>query len=107
MAQLEIASELQSLGHGHVAPSLKHHHSDWTAWEGVAHNKLGDDVKADLDVRDGLDHANWNRVCERDEEGKDKCPHWHLRVPDFDGNNAENEHGHCEINTDEMICQSR
>ncbi len=42
--ELEVRRECQSLGHRDVSPRLEQHHRDWTAWQKVSDNELGDHV---------------------------------------------------------------
>jgi hypothetical protein len=65
VTELEVAGKLQSLGHGNVTPGLEHHHRNWTAREGIAYDKLGDDIKTDLLVGDSLNDADRDSVRER------------------------------------------
>lgn len=103
VTELEVGCELQSLGHGDVAPGLEHHHGDGLAGEGVADDELCDDVEADLLVRDGLDHADGDDVEEGDDEGEDEGPDGHACWPDFDDNDTEDEHRHWRGVRDDKI----
>ena len=64
MSKLEVAGELKRLCHGDVTPGLEQHHRNWPAREDVSNNQLRDDVKPNLLVGDGLDHADGNGVNE-------------------------------------------
>lgn len=92
MPKLEVGRKLQSLSHSDVSPGLEHHHSDWPSGKSIPDDKFGDDVQADLLVGDGLDHANGDHVDEGDDKSENECPNWHLRWPEFDGEDTEGEH---------------
>ena len=64
MPEFEVGSERQRLRHSDVAPSLEHHHGDWTTRQGVPDNEFGYNVQPDLLVCDRLDHADWYCVEE-------------------------------------------
>ena len=67
MAELKVIRELQRLSHCDVTPGLEHHHRDGLAGQGVADDKLRDDIETDLLVSDGLDHADGDDVDEGDD----------------------------------------
>ncbi len=65
VTKLKVGRERQSLRHCDVAPCLEHHHRDRSAGKHVPNNELGDNVQADLLVRNRLDHADRNDIDER------------------------------------------
>jgi len=64
MAEFEVRSELQRLGHGNVTPGLEHHHSDWASGEGISDDQFSNNIEPDLLISDGLNHADGNNVEE-------------------------------------------
>ena len=73
MTEFEVACESECLCHCDISPCLEHHHCDRASGEGVADDEFGDDVKADLLVRNCLDHADGDDVEKGWEgEGGDK-----------------------------------
>ena len=96
MSKLEIARELQRLGHCDITPRLEHHHGNRLSGERVTNDKFRNDVETDLLIGDGLDHADGNNVEEGDDESEDERPYWHVRGPNFYNNDAEDKHAHCE-----------
>lgn len=117
VTELKVGRELQSLRHGDVPPGLEHHHRHGLPGERVANDQLSNNVEPDLLVGDRLDHAYRDDVHEGDDlragilrvsgremaEGnergtyqrEDEGPDGHLRRPDLDGDDTEDEHGHC------------
>lgn len=66
MPKLEVTRELKCLNHCDVTPSLEHHHCDRLSGQCITDNQLGNDIEADLLIRDGLNHANGDGVNETD-----------------------------------------
>ena len=58
MAKLKVRSERKSLCHSNVAPGLKHHHRYGTTRESITYNQLRDYIQSDLQVCNGLNHAD-------------------------------------------------
>ncbi len=72
VAELEIGGEGERLRHGDVTPGLEQHHGDGASGEAVTDDQLGDDVQANLLIRDSLDHADGDDVEEGDDEREDE-----------------------------------
>ena len=60
MSKLEILRVNNALIHGNISICLKGHHGERTARKHVADYEFSKDIKTDLDVGDGLNHANRN-----------------------------------------------
>lgn len=74
VTKLEVRSEGKTLSHGDISPSLEHHHGDGATGKGVTNDELSNDVKTDLLIGDGLDHADGDDVDEGDQERNDEGP---------------------------------
>ena len=58
MAHLQILGKVKGLRHADVAVVLEHHHGQGTAREHVSNDELGQNIKAKLNIGDGLDKPN-------------------------------------------------
>ena len=91
VAELEVGGEGEGLRHGDVAVRLEEHHGDGAAGLHVADDEFGDDVEAELDVGNGLDHANGDHEDEGDEEGDEEGPPGEVGVVGEDGGEGDAE----------------
>jgi len=91
VTHLEILEEIQGLGHGDVTVTLEHHHGQWATWKHVSDNELGDDVKTNLPVGDGLDHTDRDEEDNWDQHADDECPPCHVSIPVETDNQGQGE----------------
>lgn len=125
MTHLKVGGEGQRLRHRDIAPSLEHHHRNWLSRKGIADDKLGYDVQANLVVSDSLNHSDRNDVHEGHDldytcqphvhrkkatlthQSKDKSPYRHLRRPNFNNDDTEHEHAYYIAVSNCYLCNSR
>lgn len=58
VAKLKIRDEPKGLGHRNVPVRLEYHQREWLSWLNVSKDKFGENVQADLGIRDSLDDPN-------------------------------------------------
>ena len=64
VTELKVRDKEYCLNRRDVTPGLEHHHCDRSTWEQIADDKLRDDVKTDLLVRDSRNDTNRDRINE-------------------------------------------
>lgn len=92
VTHLQVGGEGERLRHGDVAVRLEHHHREGPPGLHVPDDELGDDVEAQLDVGDGLDHADGDAEDAGDDQGDDERPPGEVGVPRKGGGEREAEH---------------
>ena len=74
MSEFQVLSEREPLVHGHVTVDLEGHVGDGFTCESIGGDEFGDNVKSDLDVRDGLDNSARDEEDSRHYHSQNHCP---------------------------------
>lgn len=96
VAELQILSKVQGLGHGNIAIILEHHHGKGPTRHHVTNDELGKNVETELDVGDGLNDANGDKPYDRKQQTDNESPGRKASVPASnhakgDGNHADEQ----------------
>lgn len=92
VSKLEILRVGDALKHGHAAEVLESHEGERETGLHIREDELGEDVEADLDICDSLDHANWYHPHNGDENSDDVRPPGKVSWITKNYTEAQNEH---------------
>lgn len=94
MGQFQVLHKGEPLCHGDVAVCLEQHHRQRLSWNGVTDDEFGENIEAQLNVGECLDHANGDDPDSRDGKCEDQSPPWEMSWPAIDCSERHTDHSY-------------